>query len=486
MRHIALFGPKDSGKSAAFMCTFLRDWAAHGSTIVLDPKGDLFERTAYLYNCVYRLDLIDPSRSDYWNFVPDCKGTARLAHEIASIIVASQPDGRQSGSRRFRTDTGVDALTAILLHLPHIVELPTPAMITEFVSLRSLDPVEGETESPLNKEMNKSPDPQVGRYWRDFASVDRYRQGVILSDLISKCRMFTSPAVKAVTSSLAARGSALRAAIDLNMLHKPGTAIYLRILEGQADLYGCFLTMFFRLALSRLSAPPRSAAEYAPGLFVFDEAGSIPIRGLNKMLSLAPFSEVAMVAVFQHIGQIYNHYGPHNGDAVLRSFKTMVFLPGMNQRTTEFAARLAGFNAIQHAAIDERKKKSKDERLARAKHVSTYAEELRQLDHRKRAIALVGNAAPIKFLPPPLFQASPKELSRAVNKGTPYVIDLQTAEAQYKGVGGEKPSGSTRNLGRQHAELFQLPTPPADEFEEDRGQRRRSQDAIVDDQPLEV
>jgi hypothetical protein len=365
MRHIALFGPKGSGKSAAFVCTFLRDWATRGSTIVLDPKGELFEQTASLYQSVYRLDLIDPSRSDYWNFVPDCKDNARLAREIASIIVASQPGGRQSGLRAFRIDTEIDALTAILLHLPHIVEQPTPAMIAEFISVRSIDPPEGEMESPLNKEMSESADPQVGKYWTAFARADRYLQGVILSNLISKCRMFTSSTVKAVTSSLATPGSAPRTAIDLNMLHRPGTAIYLRILEGEGDLYGCFLTTFFRLALSLLSVPPRSAVEYAPGLFVLDEAGSIPIRGLTSMLSLAPGSEVAIVIAFQHIGQVYDHYGPQHGDAVLRSFKTMIFLPGLDQRTTEFAARLAAFNAIQDGAIDERKKKSKGERFAK-------------------------------------------------------------------------------------------------------------------------
>jgi hypothetical protein len=73
------------------------------------------------------------------------------------------------------------------------------------------------------------------------------------------------------------------------------------------------------------------------------------MAGLTNMLSLAPFSEVAIFAAFQHMGQIYNHYGPHDGYAVLRSFKTMVFLPGLDQRTTESA-----FNAIQHGAIDER------------------------------------------------------------------------------------------------------------------------------------
>ena len=217
---------------------------------------------------------------------------------------------------------------------------------------------------------------------------------------------------------------------------------------------------------------------------MFYKAGSIQIRNLTNILSLAPASEVAIVVAFQHIGQIYNHYGPHGGDAVLRSFKTKVFLPGLDRRTTEFAARLAGFNAIQHGAMDERKKKSKDERLARAKHVSTYAEELRQLGHRKRAIAVVGDAPPIKFRLAPLVQACPEELSRAANKGTPYFIDFQTAEAQYKSVGAENPAGSRGNPG-QRAELFQSQPSLAIEIDQDPTQRR-SQGPSADDQSLEV
>jgi type IV secretory pathway TraG/TraD family ATPase VirD4 len=283
--------------------------------------------------------------------------------------------------------------------------------------------------------------------------------------------MFTSLAVKAVTSSLATPGSASRAAIDLNKLHMPGTAIYLRVLEGQAGSYGCFLTAFLRLALSRLSAPPKSAAEYPPGLFVFDEAGSIHIRGLTNLLSLAPASEVAIVVAFQHIAQIYNHYGPHGGDAVLRSFKTKVFLPGLDRKTTEFAASLAGFNTIRHAEIDERTKKRKSERLSEAKRVLVYEEELRQLDRHKRAIAVVGDVPPIKFQAPPLVQACPEELSRAANKGTPYVIGFQTADSQYKSVGAEKTRRSRSNPA-QDAELFQPQTSPSDEIEEERTQRR--------------
>ena len=78
------------------------------------------------------------------------------------------------------------------------------------------------------------------------------------------------------------------------------------------------------------------------------------------------------------------------------------------------------------------KKKSKAERLERAERLNIYEKELRQPDRRRSAIALVGNAPPIKFLRSPLVEARPEQLSRAANKGTPYVIDFQTAEAQYK------------------------------------------------------
>lgn len=75
-------------------------------------------------------------------------------------------------------------------------------------------------------------------------------------------------------------------------------------------------------------------------------------------------------------------------------------------------------------AIDERGKKSKGKGVAAAKRFYLYEQELRQLDRHKRAITLVSDAPPIKFQPAPLVQAWPEELSRATNKGTPYVIDL--------------------------------------------------------------
>ncbi len=439
MRHVALFGPEGSGKSSTFICTFLRDWAKRGSTIVLDPKGELFEQTASHYRQVYRLDLIDSTRSDYWNFVPDCKGNPRLASEIAALILDSNSSRAQSDAERACRDIEIGALTAILMHLPHIVDQPTAAMIGEFISSRSLDPLQGETESPLTKEMNGSPGLQVSRYWKRFAEARRDLQGRILIDLISKCQVFTLPIIKAVTSTLATAGSAPRAAIDLGVLRDPGTAIYVTMLEGEADRYLNFLTLFFRLAFSVLSTAPALGVEDAPCLFVLDDAGGIPIPDLFSMLNIAVASEVAIVLAYRHIGEISEHYGRDSAHAILNSIKTLVFLPGLDAATVATAAGFARWHTATHWTLRRQGKQSKAERLAEADLVSTYQQAFRNLPRHQRAIALVGFGPPIKFMFPPFAWVPHQERSRPTNKGTPYTIDFPGAEPQATGAERQKP-----------------------------------------------
>src|SRR5437868_1052632 len=234
LRHVAMFGPPGSGKSATFICTFLRNWSKNGSTIVLDPKGELYAQTASYYEHAYRLDLMEPDKSDHWNFVPVCKNNAELAHQIASIIVGAKPGAKATDSEGFWRDSEIAALSAILLHLPHIVPYPTPAMINEFISLRSIDAEEGQLLSPLTREMFESPDPQVGVYWGAFTKAKRDLQGSILTGVIAKCQAFTTPNVQSVTSA-SDEDSVGRAEIDLNMLRSRGTGIYVVIPAVDAD-----------------------------------------------------------------------------------------------------------------------------------------------------------------------------------------------------------------------------------------------------------
>lgn len=438
MRHLAMFGPPGSGKSATFITTFLRNWAKCGSTIVLDPKGELFAQTASQYEHAFRLDLTEPSHSDYWNFVPECKDKAELAHQIAAIIVGSHPSSRPSDSETFWRDSEIAALSAILLHLPHIAKNPTPAMINEFISLRSIDPLEGKTESPLTEEMNQSPDPQVPIYWGAFTKAKRDLQGSILTGVIAKCQSFTTPHVKAITSAEASKG-VNRARIDLNMLRHRSTAIYVVIPEGDAERYSAFLTTFFGLAMSVLRTI-QVTDDTIPALFVFDEAGNIPIHGLKEMLGVGRGRKCAVALAYQNLGQVYAQYGREGGDAVLGSISTMIFLPGLDQATTEFAARRVGKTTVlQHTTIDAVGNQYDAERLAETKRDLMDPAELRQLVSHQQAVAIIGTAAPIKFSFPPFVQAVGEELSRAVNKGTPRVASFKEAERSNVGPEDKSP-----------------------------------------------
>ena len=475
LRHVAMFGPPGSGKSATFITTFLRNWAKCGSTIVLDPKGELFEQTASHYAHAFRLDLMEPSQSDYWNFVPDCKGNAELAHQIASIIVGSHSGAKSSDSETFWRDSEIAALSAILLHLPHIVDDPTPAMINEFISLRSIDAAEGETESPLTKEMFASRDPQVGIYWGAFTKAKRDLQGSILTGVIAKCQSFTTPNVKAVTSDLGEEESVKRADIDLNMLRNPGTGIYVVIPEGDAERYSAFLTTFFGIAMSVLRTVSVTA-QTVPALFVFDEAGNIPIHGLKEMLGVGRGRKVAVVLAYQNLGQVYAHYGRDGGDAVLGSINTMVFLPGLDQRTTEFAAQRVGRTTVlQHTTVDATGTQNDAERLAETKRDLIDAAEVRQLVRHKQAVAIIDTAPPIKFTYPPFIQAAGEALSQPVHKGTSEVIDFRTAERKKKGSGPETSSklvDSEQHNGSDGTKSKQLKSSPTNQGATDQNHQR--------------
>jgi hypothetical protein len=158
---------------------------------------------------------MDPSRSDVWNCLPHCKGNAELAHQIASIIIGFSPTKKGTDTEDFWRNSEIAALAAILLHLPQIINEPSPAMINELISLRSINHAEGESESPLTKEMINSPDPQVEVYWGAFTKAKRDLQGSILTGVISKWQAFTDARALLAHLNLVDNGKPTNAAILL-------------------------------------------------------------------------------------------------------------------------------------------------------------------------------------------------------------------------------------------------------------------------------
>lgn len=405
MCHLALFGPPGSGKSATFMMNWLQVWSETGSTIVLDPKGELYDQTAFRFENVFRIDLHEPERSDRWNFLPACRGDAEMAHEAAATILgvdASKP----TTADPFWKEAETAALTAILLHLAQAVERPTPAMIQELVSGYSL--------ADLNRMMMSSADPNVPLYWGMFTKVEPKLQGGVLIGLGVRCASFSIPNAKAISSPItphfARRG--IRP-VHFEDLRSPRTAIYVIVPEGDAMRYKIVIATLFGLAASHLRKA-ELRPDSAPVLFSFDEAGSIPIHGLGEMVSVGRSRLMAVALGYQNVGQVYNQYGTDGGDAVLGSVGAMVFLPGLDHRTAEYASKRIGQATVwQTTSVDVKEgTKFDSERTTEVGRALMDASEVRRMVKHRQAVAIIGNAPPVRFAYPPLAKLDDPPLSK--------------------------------------------------------------------------
>jgi type IV secretory pathway TraG/TraD family ATPase VirD4 len=426
LTHLAIFGPPGSGKSSSFVMSMAKDWARSGSAIFLDPKGELFKYTARHFRRAYRLDLADPRMSDRWNFVPACKEDAELSHEIASIVVGFDFNKNYNGDP-FWPQAETALMTSLLLHLPQIAHNPTPAMIAEFIAARGFD--------EINHEMKESPDAEARVQWGIFKKADREKtQGGVFVGLGTKLAPLRSPHAMAMMQSVTdeERERGLRE-IDLYRLRDPGTGVYVIIPEGDATRYRIVLSILFGLA-SSITRKTSDNENGAPVLLALDEAGNIPLHNLSEALGVGRGRRCGIVLGYQNIGQLYKQHGRDGAQAILGSIGTMVFLPGLDAETAQYAAKRIGRTTVlQHTTVDATGDMFDNDRLAETGRDLLDAAELRQMAEHTQAVAIIGSAPPVRFGFPyfakcgPLAHPLPREIAQPVS-----LADAEAAFAMLK------------------------------------------------------
>ncbi len=456
LTHLAIFGPPGSGKSSSFIMSMAKDWSRDGSAIFLDPKGELFKYTARHFRRIYRLDLADPRMSDRWNFVPACRGDAELSHEIASIVVGFDFNKHYNGDP-FWPQAETALMTSLLLHLPQIAHNPTPAMIAEFIAARGFD--------EINHEMKASPDAEARVQWGIFKKADREKtQGGVFVGLGTKLAPLRSPHAMAVMQSVTdgERERGLRE-IDLYRLRDPGTGVYVIIPEGDATRYRIALSILFGLAAS-ITRKTSDNENGAPVLLALDEAGNIPLHNLSEALGVGRGRRCGIVLGYQNIGQLYKQHGRDGAQAILGSIGTMVFLPGLDAETSQYAAKRIGRTTVlQHSVVDATGDVYDQDRLSETGRDLLDAAELRQMAEHTQAVAIIGSAPPVRFGFPrcakigPLAHPLPREIAQPVS-----LADAETAFANHKTDETEKTQDEPAT-----SEVSPLPELDGDYVEED-------------------
>jgi hypothetical protein len=125
---------------------------------------------------------------------------------------------------------------------------------------------------------------------------------------------------------------------------------------------------------------------------------------------------------YQNIGQLYKQHGRDGAQAILGSIGTMVFLPGLDAETAQYAAKRIGRTTVlQHSAVDATGDFYDQDRLSETGRDLLDAAELRQMAEHTQAVAIIGSAPPLRFGFPhcakggPLAHPLPREIAQPIS-----------------------------------------------------------------------
>src|SRR5262249_55004056 len=90
----------------------------------------------------------------------------------------------------------------------------------------------------------------------------------------------------------------------------------------------------------------------------------------------------------------YKQHGRDGAQAILGSIGTMVFLPGLDAETAQYAAKRIGRTTVlQHSVVDATGDVYDQDRLSETGRDLLDAAELRQMAEHTQAVAIIGSAA---------------------------------------------------------------------------------------------
>jgi type IV secretory pathway TraG/TraD family ATPase VirD4 len=381
----------------------------------------LFEQTASSFRQVFRLDLVNPSRSDRWNFLPKCKERPEFAGQMAATMIGLEGT-KHNIADPFWQESELLLLKAVLLHLPDLVDEPTPPMIFEYLALRDLKAIETEMLGSNNKHVKLA--------WGAFQKAPPQTQGSVITGLMNKLGTFQEENAQKICAPITEgdRAAGVRQ-IEFSRLREYGTVIYIVVAEGDATRYKSVLATFIGQAVNELRIDDQSQ-DVAPVGFVLDEAANVPLVGLKEIAGVGRGRRIGLILGYQNLPQVHDQYGQEGGNAILGSIGTTIFLPGLDDVTSQFASRRIGQTTVwSHTTVDGKGKKLDNERQSETGRALMDQSEVRQMVKHSQCVVVIDTSPPIKASYPPY--AVLRQRAIAVDYGEPRLVSLIDAEEAF-------------------------------------------------------
>jgi type IV secretory pathway TraG/TraD family ATPase VirD4 len=385
--HVACFGPPQSGKSVSFFVPVIRQWSQIGSVFCLDTKGELFKYTGRSFRYVYRLDLENPKMSDRLNLLGACRRNAEFAGELASTIVGLDEKARHAKDP-FWPQAETALLKALLMYLALVVDRADIAMARSLLAHQTVE--------QLGWLFEECGDPDVLESWGIFQKAKPELQGSIMIGLSTALEPFASPNARALfTPPTDDERAAGVAELDLSRLREKGVGAYLVVAEGTAERLHMVLSTIFG-TVSAVLRRSGTGADPTPCLVAIDEAGNFTIPHLAARVGVGRSLGTAYFLGYQGISQPYSRMGHDAADATFDSIGTMIFLPGLGQKTAEYASRRLGKTTTWSlTSVDAVGKTLDSERLQETGRDLMDPSEIRRMLKHVEAVMVTGSVPPI-------------------------------------------------------------------------------------------
>jgi hypothetical protein len=193
-----------------------------------------------------------------------------------------------------------------------------------------------------------------------------------------------------------------------------------------ATRYKNFLSSFIGQAVNELRMEDQDD-DAAPVMFVLDEAANIPLVGLKEIAGVGRGRKIGLMLGYQNMPQVQDQYGHDSANAILGSVGTMIFLPGLDDATAQFASRRIGqTTAWSHTTVDGKGGKFDNERQSETGRALMDPTEIRQMVKHRQCVVIIDTSPPIKAGYPPFAVQRIKAMPN--NYGEPTLVSLASAE----------------------------------------------------------
>ncbi len=372
---------------------------ANASFIVTDPKGEMLRAVGNLFleeGYVLRVfDLIDPSKSDYYNPFCYIRKDADVFKLIDNFIKNTTPKGAKANDPFWeKSETALDA--ALMLYLLHEAPVEDQNMETILYMIENGGAKEEDDDyqSPLDLLFEaleeEQPNHIAVRQYHIFKQAAGKTAKSILVSAAVRLASFTLPEIQRITGT---------DDMELGKLGERKQAIFCIIPDSNDASLNFLVGMLYTQAFQELyyqADKVHQGALPVPVRLMFDEFANVALPdGYARLQATMRSRNIMSTIILQNISQLKALF-KDDWEGIIGNADSFVYLGGNEQSTHKYISELLGKETIDTRTSSQSKGRngSFSQNFQQTGRELMTPDEVRRLDN-KNAIALIRGEKPV-------------------------------------------------------------------------------------------